>query len=253
MYFGNRLSEADLTLFAAIPSQTTDEDRRSLLALQAAVRRVSGPYAYLEIGSHLGGTIQPHIVDPLCSAIYSIDSRPSHQPDERGEIFSYEGNSTVRMLDNLDRIPGRDLSKLKTFDCSAGTVDPNSIRVRPSLCFIDAEHTDEAVISDFQACRKFTGSRSVYCFHDSWVLYRGLSTIIASLERDITPFVVAYLPSFLFVIDISNTGVLQEPEVASRIRDGWRGYLESMNQMDTYRRFYIEHSGRGQDLSGLVP
>ena len=242
MEFDERLSRMDLSLFDAIPSQTSTEDRRSLLTLQAAVRRKYGRYAYLEIGSHLGGTIQPHIVDPLCSAIYSVDSRPFHQPDERGEIFSYENNSTIRMLQHLEHVPGRDLSKLTTFDCTAAEVDPGSIPVRPSLCFVDAEHTDQAVVSDFQACWNLTRGCSVYCFHDSWILYRGLSSIITRLERESVPLVALYLPSFLFVIDTSNSGVLDEPQVAARLRDGWRGYLESMNLMDTYRRFYIEHT-----------
>jgi hypothetical protein len=46
----------DPDLFAAIPTQTSPEDRRSFLILQRAVRR-GGPYSYLEIGSHVGGTI----------------------------------------------------------------------------------------------------------------------------------------------------------------------------------------------------
>lgn len=81
-----RIRSRDIGLFAAIPSQTTDDDKRALLLLQDCVRD-HGEYVYLEIGSHLGGTIQPYVVDPVCKLVYSIDKRPDFQPDERGRFF----------------------------------------------------------------------------------------------------------------------------------------------------------------------
>ena len=51
----------DLRVFDRVPSQTTADDRRSLLAVQRAVARHFGEYCYLEIGSHLGGSIQTHL------------------------------------------------------------------------------------------------------------------------------------------------------------------------------------------------
>lgn len=43
----------DIALYNAIPSQTDDEDKRSLLAVQRSTAKSHGHYAYLEIGSHL--------------------------------------------------------------------------------------------------------------------------------------------------------------------------------------------------------
>src|SRR4051812_12044666 len=91
--FEDRIAELDLSLFDVIPSQSTSDDKGSLLALQLAVRDAVGEYTYLEIGSYLGGSIQPHLLDPECRKIYSIDKRPRSQPDERGIDYIYENNS----------------------------------------------------------------------------------------------------------------------------------------------------------------
>jgi len=99
-----RIASLDMTLFAAIPTQTSDEDKTALLAVQRAVAVRHGRYSYLEIGSHLGGSIQPHLVDPRCEVVYSIDPRPENQPDDAfdGHVIFYEGNSTGRMLKLLE-------------------------------------------------------------------------------------------------------------------------------------------------------
>src|SRR5690606_19727167 len=62
--FSARLQHQDTTIFAGIPSESTLWDRRSLLACQDAIRTRWSPYIYLEIGSHLGGSLQPHVLDP---------------------------------------------------------------------------------------------------------------------------------------------------------------------------------------------
>ena len=64
MTIDERIEQLDLSLFSHVASQTTVEDQRSLLAIQAAIRRSFPAYVYLEIGSHKGGSIQPHVVDP---------------------------------------------------------------------------------------------------------------------------------------------------------------------------------------------
>ena len=99
--FEQRIERLDCSLFDPIPTQSSKGDRMSWLALQGAVRRAAPSYTYLEIGSHLGGSIQQHWIDPRCSLIYSIDKRPLEQPDDRGAVFAYAGNSTARMLGNL--------------------------------------------------------------------------------------------------------------------------------------------------------
>ena len=53
--FETRLAALDATLFQHVLSQMPEEDQRSLLALQAAVRARHRQFVYLEIGSYLGG------------------------------------------------------------------------------------------------------------------------------------------------------------------------------------------------------
>ena len=55
MNFDQRLETLDTSLFDDIDSQTTAEDKRSLLALQRAVRESARTFSYLEIGSYMGG------------------------------------------------------------------------------------------------------------------------------------------------------------------------------------------------------
>lgn len=148
--FKERLDSLDISLFEKITSQTTDDDKRSLLAIQSAVREIAPNYVYLEIGSHLGGSIQPHLVDERCSRIYSIDKRPLVQPDERGVSYGYPENSTQRMLSLLSHIAPTE--KIVTIDGETGKLDQSVIDVPPQLCFIDGEHTDRATKVDFDCC-----------------------------------------------------------------------------------------------------
>lgn len=185
--FSRRLDELDLSLFAYIPSESFEGDRQSWLAVQRLVRR-AGRYIYLEIGSHIGGSIQQHLVDPCCTRIISIDSRPPCQPDDRGQVFFYEGNSTARMLDNLRGVSPADLGKLTCYDCDATEINADALPGRPTFCFIDGEHTHAAVLSDFEFCLKVCASDAVICFHDDIVVWRTLRQVVSLLRRRGIPF-----------------------------------------------------------------
>lgn len=121
-----RIESLDVSLFEAVSSQSDAGDRRAWLAVQRSVRRKL-EYVYLEIGSHLGGSIQQHLVDPRCREIISIDKRPLSQPDDRGQFFAYEGNSTARMLDNLRGVSAAQVEKIRCFDADARDIDPSTI------------------------------------------------------------------------------------------------------------------------------
>ncbi|MGE3467671.1 MAG: class I SAM-dependent methyltransferase, partial [Pyrinomonadaceae bacterium] len=163
--FENCLNELDLRLFERIPSQSTDDDKLSLLALQLAVREKAGEYVYLEIGSYLGGSIQPHLLDPKCRRIYSIDKRPASQPDARGFEWKYNNNSTKRMLDMLKGVSDA-TEKIVTIDGDTRNALKKADE-KVDLCFIDGEHTDAAVVSDFRFCLEAVKGRGVIVFHDS--------------------------------------------------------------------------------------
>jgi predicted O-methyltransferase YrrM len=172
--FDQALEELDLSLFEKITSQSTEADKRSLLAVQSAVRDLAPDYKYLEIGSYLGGSIQPHLLDPECKRIYSVDKRPSSQPDERGIKYVYENNSTARMLEML-RDVSADLDKIVTIDGDSRTLDPLKIPDKIQLCFIDGEHTDAAVLSDFTFCLNVLDTSGAIVFHDAQITYNGIA------------------------------------------------------------------------------
>jgi hypothetical protein len=195
-----RVESLAVDLFDAIPSQTSAADRRSLLAVQRATARRFGRYAYLEIGSHLGGSIQPHLLDPRCERIFSIDSRPPSQPDDRspGYIARYEGNSTERMLTLLGNVAPGETGKLRCFDTDASAVDPAAIHPRPAIAFIDAEHTRRAVLSDYASCRRMLAPGGTILFDDFPIVYPGVLEIYRDLRRKGERFSAARLGGKIF-------------------------------------------------------
>lgn len=234
--FEARIDALDLTLFDAIESQTGIDDRRSLLAVQRAVRRLSGGsgYRYLEIGSHLGGSIAPHLLDPRCTSITSIDKRPLAQPDERGVSFAYEGNSTSRMLDLLAGVGPTD--KISTIDGSAPEIEVATLGDPVQLCFIDGEHTDRAVVADFELClAALDDAGGAIVFHDAAITYRGISTCL-EMVADRAP--VAYvLPEMVFVVELGGFAVHDDAAVADALLHNHRAYLFALQFNDQYREF----------------
>ncbi len=207
----DRIEGLDLRLFERIPSQTSQGCRKSLLAVQRAVRR-RGEYVYLEIGSHLGGSLQPHVLDPRCKRIYSIDPRPAVQPDNRGTEYVYADNSTERMLENLGQLSG-DVGKIVCFDARARDVDPRSIDPLPHILFIDGEHTTAAALSDFEFCRRAAAAEAVILFHDAGVIAPALKSITGGLRREGARFATAKLGGSVWALTLGNSRLPDDPAI----------------------------------------
>jgi methyltransferase family protein len=218
--FEHRIGALDLSLFAAIYSQSDDGDKCSWLALQRTVRRSQKSYVYLEIGSHLGGSIQPHLLDPRCRRIYSIDKRPIEPLDDRGQRFRYEGNSTARMLSNLRAIEANQVAKIVCFDSDARDVDPIQLLDPPNLCFIDGEHTQSAVLNDFDFCTRVCSSRAIICFHDDWIVYPALAQIIRALRKQGIRFMAFKLLGSTFAIALGASSVPEDSFIQSIALNG---------------------------------
>jgi hypothetical protein len=231
--FMRRLEALDLSLFGGVPTQSSDADRRSWLAVQRSVRNPSG-YTYLEIGSHLGGSLQQHLIDPWCRQIISIDKRPASQPDDRGKSFHYPDNSTARMLDNLRRVAPDQLSKVICYDADTKDVDPRTIPGPPDFCFIDGEHTHTAVLSDLEFCLSVCARNAAICFHDDYIIYNTLESALMMLRRRDIPFTALKLDGATF-------GIFLRDCVATNDR-----YLRGSSQ-DAVRWI------RGRRLRALLP
>ncbi len=234
--FDERISGLDLSLFEGIPSQTTDGDRASLLSIQGAVRNRLESYVYLEIGSYHGGSIQPHLLDSKCCKIYSIDKRPEKQGDERG-AFSYSEGLTEVMIEKLKAVCSEQIDKIQTFDMDASELNPDEVKEKPDLFFIDGEHTDAAVVSDFNAIRPLIKKPCVVAFHDCQIVFRGISDILSGLEAEEVSFKAYSLPNFVFVIELNGFCLHQEPVIQTLLVDNYKAYLPSMNSMYKHRAF----------------
>jgi hypothetical protein len=182
-----RVAARDIGLFAHVGSQTSEADRRSLLAVHHALAEQAGSFAHLEIGSHLGGTLQAFVADPRCRRIISIDSRPPAQPDDRGQVYAYEGNSTARMRSWLGQVPGADLEKLETIELSTEDIAPGRLP-RPDLCVIDGEHTYAAALRDARFCRAVTQGAGVILFHDREVVEPAIVDFVRETPGPVTAY-----------------------------------------------------------------
>lgn len=191
----------------------------------------------MEIGSYLGGSIQPHLLDDYCAKIYSIDKRPPQQPDERGIDYVYQNNSTQRMLDQLSAVAPEKMFKLKTIDNDTSKIKASEIADKIQLCFIDGEHTDTAVMSDFRFCLDVLDENGAILFHDSQITYNGIAQCVEYLKKNNISFRAYNLPSVIFAVEINHFPLHQNPKVLDLLTNAHVGYLESLQYNDNYRRF----------------
>jgi hypothetical protein len=224
--FETMLATGDLGLFR-VKSQTKPQDKESLLAVQRLVREHIDGYDYLEVGSHLGGTLTPHLMDPRCRSVVSIDARPPSQPDVRGRAFEYENNSSARMIALIrEGAPEAGLDKLTTLDMDASQVSADALRNAPDLVFIDGEHTNTAVFRDFLNTYRFAQPDSVFAFHDSNLIFDGLQNIEALLGHQGVVHASWFLPLNVFVIAIGDWAERAEPLLAA-IAYEREGFIEA--------------------------
>lgn len=230
----DRIERLDISLFGNIPSQTSSRDRRSLLAVQRAVARNHPQYAYLEIGSHLGGSIQPHLVDDRCTAVYSIDARPGEQlPDDRAPGFevTYRNSTTERMLELLGEVA--DTGKITCFDLDAADVDPAAVVTPPMIAFIDGEHTADAVRSDFAFCQKVLDPDGVIVFHDFGILHATIGEICERLRFDRRDHLPLKLEGEVYAIFLDPRVVHDDPYLAALYR------RQSVTEMTYFARLWV--------------
>jgi hypothetical protein len=232
--FEERLESLDVELLGTIHTGLSAEDRRSLLALHLACRRTNHEFRWLEIGSHLGGSLQALVRDPGCTKIDSIDSRPEQIPDERIATIAYPGNSTARMLHLLSDLPDAYMPKVRTHDVGTEQLDPQAFEP-PHVCFIDAEHTDEACARDTEFCRKVLRDEGVIAFHDINVVYQSVAAFVATLGAAGTPHRVAYLPENIFAVELGRGELLSDPAIIGRQVLTGAGLLSILGWNDRYR------------------
>lgn len=188
----------------SVPTLLSESDRRTLVLLRDVIAERFGSYAYLEIGSYLGGSLQPHLLDSRCSAVFSIDLRPERSPDIRTTAgLNYRKNTVEEMCRLLTAAHGAAVvEKLRTFNSDASDVRVGEIAQRPRLCLIDGAHTDTAVLSDFRACLRFSDRPCVIAFDDADLIYGGLGACLGLLREQGVDHYAYVLPTKIAVIEI---------------------------------------------------
>lgn len=197
-----------------IPAQLNSNDVGALISIMDFVSS-HGAYSYLEIGSYLGGSLHWHLSNPRCQRVVSIDKRSRDKiKDERLINYAYK-ITTQDMLDTLiaNNLP---IDKLTTID---GTVDNIPVDTRFDLVFVDAEHTNQAVLYDGKQCLDAVQQDAVIMFHDDWIVYKGLEQLEQHLVQigkvfrkfkisgsDITVIVLGkFIDQFEFKINNAST------------------------------------------------
>nr|WP_246779337.1 class I SAM-dependent methyltransferase [Rhizobium sp. RHZ01] len=183
----------DISIYSAIRSSTTDNDRASLLRLLALISSTVRHFNYLEIGSDRGGSLVPLLADPNCAAVISVDLRPAMQPDERGVDFPYPIDGEEQMMKNLRaHFDENKLKRLKTFKLDIRDVSPDLVP-KIDWAFIDGEHTNTACFSDADRVLDFVKDDAVVAFHDSTLI----SDAIQNFERLLTRLNIEHSTVFL--------------------------------------------------------
>ena len=163
-----------------IQSQTSWSDKACLLASMMLMPLYNQSYSYVEIGSYLGGSLTPFLMDPLCNLVLSIDDRGLQLPDERGAKFDYTGVTNQTMIGNLKKHE-INTDKLQTFDGSVDIFRPTGQVF--DLAFIDGEHTDFGCFRDFLWLLPMMKPDSLVMFHDSTLIYKTLRLIQLYLKK----------------------------------------------------------------------
>jgi hypothetical protein len=217
LVFADRVAALDTQLFDYVESQTSLDDRKSLLAVHNGVATRTDSFSYLEIGSHLGGSLQVVIADPRCARVVSIDPRPTWQPDDRPGIptWEYPDNSTERMLKLLKDVPGADLSKLETVEESTENIAPGGF-TRPDFCFIDGEHTHRAVLRDARFCRAIMQGAGIIAFHDFSFIEQGVLNFLRETPQ---PYRGYLLLDNIFIVELGAVPtLLNDPRIRTQLR-----------------------------------
>ncbi|RUW36904.1 MULTISPECIES: class I SAM-dependent methyltransferase [unclassified Mesorhizobium] len=224
----------DIAVFQ-VKTESTLSDRTSFLRVQNFARSVFGHYVYLEVGSHIGGSLFPHLIDPACEAAISVDPRPMAQPDERSQVFHYPENSAARMIAVLsDRLPPAAMTKLTTIDSDVSDVRPDAVDSKATLALIDGEHTNRACFSDFVGVLPLMKPDCIVSFHDANLI----ADAVVNAERFLDHLGIMHETVFL----PDTVAVMGLGRLASAVRDQLQPYaLDRESYLDRSQRQLWSH------------
>ncbi len=140
------------------------------------------------------------------------------------------------MLELLSEIAPTD--KIKAIDGDTRSeVKPSQIEEKIQMCFIDGEHTDEAVLSDFKFCLEVLDENGAILFHDSAINYNAIANCIQYLKDNQIEFRANSLPDAVFVVEIGDFPLHKSPPIMERLLNNHVGFIFQMQYNDYYRQF----------------
>ena len=224
----------DIAVFQ-VKTESTPNDRTSFLRVQNFARAALGRYVYLEVGSHIGGSLFPHLIDPACEAAISVDPRPTAQPDERSQVFHYPENSAARMIAVLsDCLPPAAMTKLTTIDSDVSDVRADAVDPKATLALIDGEHTNRACFSDFVGVLPLMRPDCIVCFHDANLIADAILNAERLLDHLGITRETVFLPDTVAVIGLGS--------LASAVRDQLQPHaLDRETYLDRSQRQLWSH------------
>jgi len=146
------------------------------------------------------------------------------------------------MLENLTKVSPENISKITCFDDDASNISQEHFSPRPDICFIDGEHTNKAVLSDFLFCQSIINPSGIIVFHDSNIIFSALTEIIHKhLLEQSKKFSAYNLPIAIFVIEPGNSSIYSDGQVRELLTNNYLGYLAGLKSLLPYREFAIKH------------
>jgi len=131
-----------------------------------------------------------------------------------------------------------ELASRQTIDADTRNgIELSQVTEKIQLCFIDGEHTDEAVLADFKFCLEVLDNAGAVMFHDAPITYNGIANCVEYLELNATRFRTYSLPDMMFVIEIGDFPIHQSEAVVARLTNNHQSYLHSLQTNDYYRQF----------------
>lgn len=141
------------------------------------------------------------------------------------------------MLENLKSVAPEQVEKVTAIDGDTRQIKTSEIKDKITLCYIDGEHTDEAVLSDFKFCLSVLSESGAIVFDDADIIYNGIANCLEYLKKESIAFRAYNLPDKVFAIEIRDFPLHQNKAILERLLNNHQGYLYSLQSNDLYRRF----------------
>ena len=167
------------------------------------------------------------------------------------------------MLTNLNTVfPFVGAEKLTTFDCDACEVDAVEIAEKPNICFIDGEHTNTAVCSDFNFCLKVCHPNAIIAFHDTYLVFKGIEEIKNYLRSKSIKFQGFMLAGCIYAILLNEAvdNYADKIEICTQSesdyfkqarKDLWKSRL--INRIPLWRGIYEWYKKSARSISMRYP